>query len=503
MSASKQKRIRSNETQNMSPAAREKFNKDKKFRRNTVIVTVIVCLLAIATILSSSSIMYKYVPAVKVGSTNYSSAQFSYFYNAIVNNSGASYLRGNFDLVEYSDEQTYEEFFIEQTFDRMKNFTALYDSAIAAGYTLTAEERDEIDLVIADIAAVVADPSYGYTSVNHALSANFGRGMNEATYRNLIEMELIVSRYSQDILDGFVYTDAELDAYFEEHKDDFESFSYAYFNVSGYVNGLEEELDDEAKAEKTAEIAAAISEATNEVKFSELTMEHCETVADYGYTVGFELREEYKEWIIDSARTNGDTLVFDLVNGDGTNSTYVMMFIVRDGQSLDYNMVNVRHILIKAEPNENGEYTEEALATASAQIEEIYDLWEKNPTEEYFIELVGQYSEDGGSNLTGGLYEDITKGQMVSGFEAFCFAGNEPGDTGIVLGESGSYTGYHLIYFVSEGENYKDYVTKYGMATSYTSINGIATDDYDAYIESITVNYQPSAKFGLRFASTK
>jgi len=503
MSASKQKRMRNNESEYISPVAREKVKKDKKFKRNTVIVTVIVCLLAIATILSNSGIMHKYIPAVKVGNTNYNASQFSYFYSATVNASGLGSFRGNLDLIGYSEDMTYEDYFIEQTFERMRNFTALYGAAMSAGYTLTAEERSEVELAIAELEAMVADPDSGYNSVNHALILTFGKGMNAAEYRRLIEMEHIVARYSQDTVDGFVYTDDELNAFFEENKDEFESFSYSYVNVSEYVNSLEEALDDEAKAEKTAEIAAALAEATNEVEFYELALELCATSANYSYYYGFELGEDYKEWIINPSRQNGDTFIYDTISSAGTNSTNVVMFFSRDSQSLDYNMVSVRHILIRAVPDENGEYTEEALATAYAEIEEIYNLWQTNPTEEYFIELVELHSEDGGSNLNGGLYENITKGQMVSAFDAFCFAGNEPGDTDIVLGESGSYTGYHLIYFVSEGENYKTHVTKFGMSSAYGSISGLATNDYDAFIENVTAGYQPTAKFGLRFANTK
>ncbi len=47
---------------------------------------------------------------------------------------------------------------------------------------------------------------------------------------------------------------------------------------------------------------------------------------------------------------------------------------------------------------------------------------------------------------------------MVEEFDAFCFAGHKPGDTGIVYGESGSYAGYHVMYYVGEGERYDRYI---------------------------------------------
>ena len=49
---------------------------------------------------------------------------------------------------------------------------------------------------------------------------------------------------------------------------------------------------------------------------------------------------------------------------------------------------------------------------------------------------------------------------MVEEFEDFCFAPHEKGDTGIVYGESGSYAGYHVMYYVGEGELYSSYLAR-------------------------------------------
>ena len=42
----------------------------------------------------------------------------------------------------------------------------------------------------------------------------------------------------------------------------------------------------------------------------------------------------------------------------------------------------------------------------------------------------------------------------------FCFGGHKPGDTAIVYGESGSYAGYHVVYYVGEGPLYSNYIAK-------------------------------------------
>ena len=115
--------------------------------------------------------------------------------------------------------------------------------------------------------------------------------------------------------------------------------------------------------------------------------------------------------------------------------------------------IAVRHILTKAEADESGSFTDEAKEAAKAKAEEIYNEWlAGDATEESFAALAEQYSEDSGSNTNGGLYDSVTQGQMVPEFDAFCFAEDRlPGDTGIVYGENGAYAGYHVMYFVGEG----------------------------------------------------
>jgi parvulin-like peptidyl-prolyl isomerase len=70
-------------------------------------------------------------------------------------------------------------------------------------------------------------------------------------------------------------------------------------------------------------------------------------------------------------------------------------------------------------------------------------------TEENFATLATRVSEDTGSQSTGGLYENIYKGQMVLPFEEWCFdPARKAGDTGLVE----TTYGYHVMYYVGPGE---------------------------------------------------
>ena len=117
---------------------------------------------------------------------------------------------------------------------------------------------------------------------------------------------------------------------------------------------------------------------------------------------------------------------------------------------LKVNNVSVRHILIAPEGEkdaETGEFSEEAWAAAEEKANEIYAQWEKDPTEDNFAELANENSTDGGSNTTGGLYENFDTDDMVEEFSDWAFdPSREYGDSGIV---KTSY-GYHIMFFVGQ-----------------------------------------------------
>ncbi len=128
------------------------------------------------------------------------------------------------------------------------------------------------------------------------------------------------------------------------------------------------------------------------------------------------------------------------------------------GITRDIGLVSaVRHILIQPKggvTDENGvtTYSEDEWATALSEAERILKQWQEGEaTEESFAVLANTYSEDGGSNTTGGLYEEIhIDSSYVPEFKSWAIDFiRKPGDVEIVQ----TTYGYHIMYFVS-GENY-------------------------------------------------
>lgn len=119
---------------------------------------------------------------------------------------------------------------------------------------------------------------------------------------------------------------------------------------------------------------------------------------------------------------------------------------------LKVNNVSVRHILISPEGEKDAatnDWTEDQWNAALENANKVYELWLEDPTEENFAALVPEYTTDGGSKETGGLYEDFASNRMVEEFSDWCFDQSRvPGDSGIVKTEFG----YHIMYFVEQTE---------------------------------------------------
>ena len=94
---------------------------------------------------------------------------------------------------------------------------------------------------------------------------------------------------------------------------------------------------------------------------------------------------------------------------------------------------------------------------AKTKAEAILKEWtEGDATEESFAALATEKTTDPGSKETGGLYEGVYPGQMVTAFNDWCFEeGRKVGDTGIVQTDYG----YHVMYFSGDNEtSYRDYM---------------------------------------------
>lgn len=157
------------------------------------------------------------------------------------------------------------------------------------------------------------------------------------------------------------------------------------------------------------------------------------------------------------------------------------------------NIASVRHILICPKGGQTDEttgtttYSDAEWAACLNEAEKILKEWkEGEATEDSFGELANKYTEDTGSNTTGGLYEDIAPGaSYVENFLNWSIDMNrQKGDTGIVQSEFG----YHIMYYVDGAPYWKNVAETQLLSEKITQMTDAAEEKWP-----ISVDYRKIA----------
>ncbi len=470
----------------------EEEKKNKKMRTRYIVIGIIVVILAALVVIVNSSLFSNTFPALYVGDTKYGVADMNYEYQTVYAQQAQTY--ANYGLIDTSksmkeqscpfdaDGGTWHDYLLKSAESNLVQKTAIYNAARAAGYTsLTEEQIQQLDATLESFKSDAA--YYGYTMDGY-LTARFGFGNTEKTIRADLTRELIIERYLNDLYEGYTFSDAELDAYYSDHANDLNSVKLLYSFIPGVeAEGVDAEAA-QAAAVETARGIVADSAGQKDLFRSAVLAATDSEPTETNYAVSTFL-SNYEGDVTEADVKSGTVFI----HPDNGGCYVVYVDSVEDN---DYNCVSVRHILIKAvDEDGDGTYSDAEKQKAYDAVLAIQEEWlAGEATEESFATLANLKSEDGGSNTNGGLYENIYKGQMVSEFDAFCFADHKHGDYAIVYGESGSYAGYHLIYFVNaDGDSYAHVLAE----------NALRSERYDADIQAITEGYESRHGFMWRY----
>jgi len=502
MSASSKKKLR--KEQEAAKMTEKQLTAQKEAKKNslytTAFVVVMVAIIAIALVvgvkqtIATSGIREKNTVALTVGEHELNSVEMNYFFMDAVNNFYSSY--GSYasmfglDVTKPLNEQvvdeeagtTWADDFMAQAKDSAAAVYAMADAAEAAGFVLPEEEKASLEEQLASLDLYAT--MYGYSDADQYLKAMYGNGASKKTYTAYCEKQALASAYYGHYADSLTYDDAALREAEAENFGAYSSYSYNsyYLAASRFLEGgttAEDGTVTYSDEEKAASVAAAeaaakaltgkeITDATSlDAAIAALEINKDTTAASTNNenVLYSSLSTAYKDWVADSSRKAGDLAYFESTSGDSISGYYVVMF--QGSTDNIFNLKNVRHILVTPEHNhEDGETHEEgetaseeelaaAKAAAKAAAEEILAQWQAGEaTEESFAALANEKSADG-DGTTGGLYENVYPGQMVTNFNDWTYdAARKPGDTGIVESDYG----YHVMYFVGDSNlTYRDY----------------------------------------------
>lgn len=464
-----------------------------------------------------------YGPYCKVGDHVVSKADYNFFYNSTVNNFVSTYknyldyigldLSKDFSEQQYTSDQTWQEFFQEQTLDFMKEVYALSDAGYEAGIS---EDNSTYETVSTNL--INSAKESGVTE-QEFLTQIYGSGASKKHIEKMLKMYCVAIEYSNQLKETtMVPNDEEVLKYYSTHKDDYDSVTYRVFTFEAKpTGGTKNEYGDieytdkewlEAMGVANKKASNFFEQVYDESTFKALCLKYADKDEKDKYSAKNDgslntkqgksaINSVLSDWLYDSARQKDATAIIE----DAENHCYHIVYFI--GRERDETpTVNVRHILISPDsvekPDENATDAEkatyeakvaEADKSAKEKADEVYKSWlDGEKTEDSFESLAKQYSADGSNT---GTYENVGRGQMVGEFDSWIFDDSrKTGDTGIVKTEYG----YHIIYFVGRGE------PKWKTSIKET----LADENYDTYIINLKKNYTfEDIKGELKYLSDK
>lgn len=425
--------------------------------------------------------------ALTVGETPVSIGMYNYYYTCITQNylTYAGYGYYDIDTTKSYDTQmttdedgneiSWAQKFENDTVDQIQYITAYYEEASANGVELTQAQKDNISTSLEGLKTTASDND---KSVNDYIAEIYGDYCGYATLEKMLQQCYIAENYYQQKQLEYTVTTEQEQAYFEEHKTEYENVSFAYLqipyeeggaqaaleNAKSYISDIKT-VDDMKKLIPIAckeliddYVAQGYASTTDEC--AEMLAENIEASISAGES-GF--IQEAIDWLFSENTAVGSCDAFD----DADNSLVYLLLKTSEPVADESQVYSVRHILVTPKTDDEDaqatadgktEYTDEQWADAEKKANEILDEYNStDKTEKDFALLAEKYSDDtestsnGSSGLYGGLYEGVSLGQMVPSFEEWALdSSRQFGDVGIVKSDYG----YHIMFFVENTSKY-------------------------------------------------
>ncbi len=497
-------------------AGADRRKNENKINPGIVITLILVAALCVFmlgyTLVDNSGMLDRKTAAITAGEDTVSVTELNQYYHTtrngflnqyadVLSMYGYDLTGGTFDMQPsmFDNTKTWKQYFMDQAKAAALEVSLMYQEATRNGYTMSAEDQAQYDLYMQTLQDAAQQNDM---SVSKYCKLLYGAGTKLSDVEAYYQKRVLTAGYYNTVVEGFGIDDAAIDGHYAANADDYDELTYNLYNVpyTTYTYDADSTAADAPKSEDEAKAKTEQSKADAKKKADELLAkmkgsDFDKVIADNAGDTTFKTGKtqtvvssvaassELGKWLLDEGRKAGDQTVVDNTTG------YAVVEYMGRALSDDYT-VAVRHTLLAFETpaqdatEEEIQAAETANAGMKAEAEALYSQWvAAGPTEESFIEMAKEHSDDGNA-AQGGLYEGVYMGQMVESFQNWCFdESRQPGDHGIVESEFG----YHLMYFVeNEGLSYRS-------AIEETLVN----EQYSEYLtelqKGVTVTYNDKA----------
>ena len=470
---------------------KKKEERDKKiaFAAGILFLAGLVCWLLSFPIRSWLTVHGTYVV---VAGENVSRVEFDYNYNTVLNNyrTANSYLlslmgmdlSGDLSNQMYSETLTWKDYFEEMAVNNMITGIAMRRDMEAAGFTY--DESEDYNNFVAALEQAAKEVGMSYKNY---IKQFYGPYATPGRVEGYIRENLKTSAYLEAVAEEKAPSEDEIQAYYEEHREEYDCVDYHMFVVDAVLPTEPTELADpvdetaEEGTEETAyepsqaEIDAAMLIAKNEAEALQ------DTVATEGeaYTnmALSNVNNNISDWISDRGRKKGDITVIENPYG---HCYYVVSF---EDRHVDPTLsVNVRAVL-----------------TEDGNGQEILDEWSAGEaTENSFAALADKYNNTLYISEKGGLLEGVDARSLETDMSRWLTDDARTyGDTSVYTTSNGTMT--YVFYYIGEGDplwkiDIKDILSS-DIKTEYVSSlsEGLTVEDPHHNLRYLEVRAQEEA----------
>lgn len=267
-------------------AYQEQEKKAKAQKQWSNIIGIVIVVLVAALVLSFPIRNYVAVNGayITVGGEKVTKVEFDYHYAMARTSYIAQYsyylsMMGmdvsNIDSQMYSTDLTFRDYFEQQAVDNIRSTKAMKAEAQAAGFTYNTDE--EYAQSMEELRSSAAENSM---SLNKFLKSMFGSYATESRLEKVIREGILTTAYYEQMEDSFEPSDAEIDSYYEENKNDYDVVDYHMTIVEAQLptaapDGtptLDADGNEVAYQPTEEEIAAAMEEAKKTADTAEITI---------------------------------------------------------------------------------------------------------------------------------------------------------------------------------------------------------------------------------------
>ena len=126
------------------------------------------------------------------------------------------------DQQMYSEEQTWQQMFLDLAVERFSNVAAAIQEGKAAGYALPESEQAYVDGLADSLEASAT--AYGYENADAYLEAAFGPGVTLADYQKFVADYYYASGYIDSLVEAESYTKDDISAFYDANAENYEMY---------------------------------------------------------------------------------------------------------------------------------------------------------------------------------------------------------------------------------------------------------------------------------------